>query len=347
MRLLYKIFFLALVVITPLIGTAQTVHYTVIEDDPYFSNFHVNILPFYVDAASHNNLSLGYAVEAKATIKKLVTINIYWEHPYASGMDWGYHFATIGIFVTPTITPIVHFQHLELGGTYHLREQTKTKTKNVTLKSTSDGRYNYTTSMGVPATVLVITGIRGGVYSYKTAITARQYGTVTGDMGDNGVVSSDGTRFGGAANLNASGVKEDPNFNTESSTNLRVLGLYAGISTTHTHRVILDADGYGRKGVEKWSNFFADVIIAPVRIDDFKGRNGKSYSLSGGSAKGFETRPIGIRAGYEYSFVRKHLGMYAKTEIGMKPGLSASHIYCTLTWGLAIHGKSKALAMDK
>jgi hypothetical protein len=347
MKNVYKIFLLLILGCTAGISQAQTVHYTIVEDNPYFSNFQVNLLPFYVDAASNNNLSLGFAVEAKAVVKKLVTLNLYWEHPYAAGMDWGYHFATVGIFSTPTKTPIVHFQHFELGGTYHLRERTKVKTRNVTLKSTSDGRYNYTTSIGVPTTVLVITGIRAGLYSYKTAITARQYGTVQGDLGDKGVISSDGTHFGGAANLNASGVKEDPYFNTESSTNMRVLGIYAGISTTHTHRVILDADGYGRKGMEKWTNFFADVIIAPVRIDDFQGTNGKNYALSGGQAKGFETRPFGLRAGYEYSFVRKHVGFYAKTEMGMKPGLSKSHFYCMLTWGLTIHGKIKALAAEK
>jgi hypothetical protein len=326
---------------------SQTVNYKILEDNPYYSNLQINLLPFYVDDAGHNNLSLGYAFQANLTVKILLTLNFYLERPYTTGMDWGYHFATVGIFASPTVNQIVHFTHLELGGTYHFKESIKVKGRRVTLKSHSDGKYTYTTSINVPASILAVTGLRAGIYSYKTALPSRQYGTVVGDLGGKGVISSDGTHFGGAANLNASGVKEDPFFDTESSTNMRVLGIYAGISTTHTRRVIIDAEEYGRRGNEVSSNFYADLIIAPVRIDDFIDAKGKTYKLSGGQSKGFETRPFGLRAGYEYSFAKKHVGFYAKTEVGIIPGLSRSHFYCMLTYGLSIHGRIKALAAEK
>ena len=344
MKNIFKLTFLSCFFLLAARSTeAQSVSYKVLEDNPDKDNIHVNVLPFYVDYAGGNNLSLGYGLQSSVQVKKKWTFQLYFEHPYSAVFDWGYHFATVGIFTSPTKNIPVHFMHIELGGVYELWDKTKQKGRRVVLSSYTSGRFTHTTYITVPATVMRSTGVRGGLYSYHTSITARQNGTVAGDLGGAGVISSDGTRFGGAANLNTGNTPEDPNFNTESATNMRVLGVYGGISLISKTRIIIDADGYGECGFGKLFSFYADVIIAPVRIDPFEGSNGKNYELSGGKAKGFDKRPFGCRVGYDYNFSKKAIGYYAKTEVGLTPGLSHGGVYAMLAFGMSINGHIKAL----
>jgi hypothetical protein len=327
---------------------AQSVNYKVLADDPYNHNLEITALPFYTDYAPKNNLSLGYGLNASLIYKKLATFNMYIERPYGSLFDWGYHFGTVGIFSSPTVNKLHKFLDLEIGTTYHLRDRTKTKNRKVVLSSVTSGRYTTTTSISVPATVRKILGVRGGMYNYHTVITARQNGDIAGDLaggGDmKGVISTDGSRFGGAARLYST--PEDPFFNTESATNMKVLGIYAGLSSTSYHYIKIDADGYGEKGGSRFLNFYADVMIAPVRIDDFVGADGKRYDVSGKGAQGFKTRPYGARVGYEYSIVPKRIGYYAKTEIGIKPGLASSKFYVSLGFGITVNAKIKKFASE-
>jgi len=344
-----SIFALILLISSIKNSSSQTINYKVLEDNPYHNNMEVTVMPFYVDYAPNNNLSLGYGINTSVVYKKKATFNFFIERPYAPVFDWGYHFGTIGIFPSPTVNVLHKFVDLELGGTYHLRDHTKVKNRKVVLSSVTNGRTTTTESIKVPATVRKILGVRGGLYNYHTVITARQNGNISGDLaggGDiKGVISTDGSRFGGAARLYST--PEDPFFNTESATNMKVLGIYAGISSTSYHYIKIDADGYGEKGGYRFLNFYADAMIAPVRIDDFVGADGKRYDVSGKGAQGFKTRPFGARVGYEYTIVPKHIGYYAKTEIGFKPGLANSKFYVSLGFGITVPAKIKKIASEK
>lgn len=329
---------------------SQSVSYKVIEDNPYHHNLDVSFLPFYTDFAPNNNLSLGYGINAAAQYKKLGTVRLSLLRPYTKGTDNGYHAGTVGIFDMPTVNKLNKFLHLELGATYNLSERTKTKSKKVVLSSytSNSGRTQTTTTkyLMVPATVRKIIGIRGGIYNYHTVITARDHGDIDGDLGigTKGVISTDGTRFGGAALLNPIGTPADPFFNTESATNLRVLGLYGGISTSSYHRIMIETDGYGIKGGTSFVNFFADAMIAPPRIDDFEGADGKKHDVHGKGSQGFKTRPFGARVGYEYMMAKKKIGYYTKTELGFKPGMASSKFYVSLSFGICFVTRVKQLA---
>ncbi|MES2590858.1 MAG: hypothetical protein V4608_03150 [Bacteroidota bacterium] len=327
-------------------ASSQSVNYKILEDNPYQNNLSVSLMPFYTDFAPNNNLSLGYGIDASLIYKKLATAHFYMERPYTDGTDWGYHFGTVGIFPSPTVNKLRNFLHLELGAAYHLSDRTVTRSRKVVLSSSTGSKYTTTTYISVPATVRKIVAVRGGIYNYHTAITARQYGDVPGDLGidANGVIATDGTRFGGAARLYST--PEDPFFNTESSTMMKVLGVYGGISSSGYHRVMVDTDAYGVKGGSRYINFYADAMFAPVRIDDFVGIDGKKYDVSGKNAQGFKTRPFGARIGYEYILAKKRIGYYAKTELGFKPGLANSKFYVSLGFGLSINGKIKKLAAE-
>ncbi|MES2286151.1 MAG: hypothetical protein V4547_10720 [Bacteroidota bacterium] len=333
------------------IGTinSQSVNYKILEDNPYDHNLDVAFMPFYVDMASKsNNLSLGYGLNATQVYKKLATFRLYALKPYAPTFDWGYHFGTVGIFDSPTINKLKKFLHLELGGTYHLSERTVNKNRKVVLSSHSGYKTTTTTYITVPATVRKIFGVRGGIYNYHTAITARQNGDIDGDLGIDakGVISTDGTRFGGAALLNDGGSTTDPFYNTESATNMKVLGAYGGISSTSYYKIFIDTDGYGKKGGFKSMNFFADAMFAPVRIDDFVGTDGKKYDVSGKGAQGFKTRPFGARLGLEYSMGKNKIGYYARMEAGFKPGLANSKFYVSLGFGICFLSKIQKLASE-
>ncbi|MGB3946487.1 MAG: hypothetical protein WBM13_00765 [Bacteroidia bacterium] len=326
---------------------SQSVSYKVLEDNPNSYNLDVSFLPFYVDmAGADNNLSLGYGLNASAQYKKLGAARFYLQRPYSAGTDMGYHFGTVGIFPMPTVNKLRKYLHLELGGTYHLSERTKTKDRKVVLSSSKSGRTTTTTYIMVPTTVRKVIGVRGGLYNYHTVITARQNGSIDGDLGIDakGVISTDGTRFGGAARLNPVGVPEDPFYNTESATNMKVLGVYGGISTASYHKILIDADGYGTKGGSRYFNLFADAMIAPPRIDDFEGADGKKYDVSGKGAQGFKTRPFGARVGYEYLMAKNKLGIFTKTEVGFKPGMANSKFYISLSFGVCFITKVKQLA---
>lgn len=318
---------------------SQSVNYKVIEDDPYYHNLDVSLMPFYTDFAPNNNLSLGYGLNASAQYKKLGTARLYIQRPYSDGTDWNYHFGTVGIFSSPTVNKLKKYLHIELGGTYNLSENTKIKNKKVVLSSYTSGRTTTTSYIMVPATVRRVTGVRGGLYNYHTAITARQNGTE-----NEGVISTDGSRFGGAARLNPVGVAKDTFFNTESATNMKVLGIYGGLSFTSYHRIMINSDGYGTKGGSRYTNIFLDAMIAPVRIDDFEGGKGEKYDVSGKGALGFKARHWGARIGYEYLMTKNKLGYYARTEMGFKPGLASSKFYVSLGFGICFITKIQKLA---
>ncbi|MES2139358.1 MAG: hypothetical protein V4511_06595 [Bacteroidota bacterium] len=327
----------------------QSLNYKVLEDNPYDHNLDVTFLPFYVDMASkENNLSLGYGLNAKLIYKKLATFRLYALKPYAPVFDWGYHFGSGGGFDSPTVNKLKKFLHIELGGTYHLSERTKIKNRNVVLSEHSGYKTTTTTYISVPATVRKIFGVRAGIYNYHTAINARHNGDVDGDLhiDAKGVISTDGTRFGGAALLNDGGSTTDPFYNTNSATNMKVLGVYGGISSSSYYKIMVDTDGYGKKGGFKSTNFFADAMFAPVRIDDFVGADGKKYDVSGKGAQGFKTRPFGARLGLEYTMGKKKVGYYARMEAGFKPGLANSKFYVSLGFGISFVGKVQKLASE-
>lgn len=189
----------------------------------------------------------------------------------------------------------------------------------------------------VPADVRSILGVRGGLYYNSFAITDYDHGTAGGGLGigDGGVIADDGTRFGSSVDN-----YQSPFYNTKAVSNMTMFGFYAGICKAQYFNVSVNASGYGNKANRSYIKYFADIILAPPVIQDFKTAT-KSYKVQGGNAQGFETRPFGARVGVDVVKFGKAIAMNFRTEFGMKPGFQSSKYYLATGFGISYRGKIK------
>jgi hypothetical protein len=327
-------------------SSSQSVSYEYVENDAHKSNFNAALHLFDGDYTSGQSITLGYGISVNMAIRKIASADFCFDKTYAPVTDLNYHSSTDGIYTLATTNTPVRYNHFEAGGMFHLFDRTRTKKRKITLGSSSSYRgmrqYTTTSYIRVPTEVRSIFGIRGGLYHYTTSINDHEQGVIKDaiqGVGEGGVIADDGTEFGGAVSDYNS-----PYYNTKAVTNMKVNGFYAGICSAQFYNVAIDADGSSKTlSHRNFSRFYLDAIIAPPKIDDFVTTDGKSHKVSGGNAKGFETRSVGARLGFEAVTMGKAVAVYYRIETGIKPGLAEQKYYINVGFGLAFRGKLKFL----
>ena len=324
---------------------SQSVSYSYLENDATAHNFHVALNLFNADYSSKQSIDLGYGLGISCAFKKIATADFTFDKSYAPVTDFNYHFNTKSAYSIVTTNKPARYGHIEAGGMFHISDKIKTKKRKITLSSGSSRRgmrtYSSQTYIRVPAEVRSVFAVRGGLYHYAVSISDLDQGHVKNSItgaSEGGVVADDGTEFGGAVSD-----FDSPYYNTKAVTNLHVNGFYAGICKAQFYNVSIDADGYGKRSNRTYSRVYADAIIAQPKIDDFETTDGKSHKVSGGNAKGFETRALGARLGFEAVKMGNVAALYYKVEVGIKPGLAVHNYYLNVGFGLAFRGKLKFL----
>lgn len=153
------------------------------------------------------------------------------------------------------------------------------------------------------------------------------------------------------------------------ATNLSAGVISFGLSRDVVKNFVIDVEGYGKRGNQRISKLFFDVLYAAsITVDPivfFKsnpdgivtgeemGTTTKEYQLATEGENSLETNNLGFRIGYETHGISptkiipwaeqdeytRYVNLGYKGELGYKPGIKGKGFYMTIGIYLAINGK--------
>lgn len=334
MKKIIYTFSLSLITLLAVNVKAQSVSYTYVKNDPFdIKNFSASIDPLFIDVNGHNGYAFGWGLRAEYMMGKRLLAN------FDSRIGFG-----TNLYRKSNVNTKNYFG---MDGGLGLVLSNKARTKNVPiiLSQSTSGNTRTTMSIrgGVPAKVRLIVALRGGFSQYNNTLDFSKLKTdsllsfkdAKGEVSyrkakDNSdFIFSDTTRGkANAVSINQYG-------------GISMVSLYAGFQFRTIRQLLIDVDGYGYRGNIRYSDFFIDVLFAPVvKFRDFKTGDGRNYQVSYS-----ESTKLGWRLGWFWR-KPKDQGFSAKFEFGSRPGFKApknqsvpintKNLYAVFSFGLYI-----------
>lgn len=323
MYLSKKIFTAAILVISIKLA-AQSVTYNILENDPDKRKVFIHLNPFNTQGYV-SDITIGYNIQATWLMAKHLQVEVDYRKAYLDGNATGV-FSPAGLKKS---------SQLHLGGVLNLIKKLKPVNNKVILKSTSDSRYRYTTSITVRAEARKIFGIRGGFISFYSNHKV-----------DNDITESfdENSLRGKASDGQIRYLRDTINFETINYT-ARSLGMYAGIDYKSIRNVIINADGYGKKSNKTENNIYADVLFTPSVKYELK-PNSKQPMFNNVDINIPENKRkmLGWRVGWHFTY-NYGLGFNAKMELGQQPGIASKSFFVTIGFGATIGFKTKEIPL--
>lgn len=311
---------------------AQSISYKYVRDDPFdIKNFSAAIDPFFVDMNGHNSYSFGWGVRAEHMMGKVLLANF----DFRSGFGTNHY--------RKSNDNTRNYFNMEGGLGLIFSNKAKTKNVPIILSQTTSGNTRTTRYIkgGVPAKCRLIVALRGGFNQYTNTLNYEK-------LSDSLLMVNDMTyrdaKKGYAFKDTVSTVKAD----LSRVGGIAITSFYGGLQFRTIRNLLIDVDGYGYRGNITYSDFYIDVLFAPlVGLKNFKNPDGTVYDI-----KYKETSHLGWRFGW---FMRKpkDQGFSFKLELGSRPGFKAMkntnlpvnmrNMYCTMTFGLYVPFKLKPM----
>jgi hypothetical protein len=142
-------------------------------------------------------------------------------------------------------------------------------------------------------------------------------------------------------------------------TSMTVNGVAIGISHEVIRNTIIDVENYGKRGNQKITTWYADLLLASVNVDKIiffgpdpdateygyeMGTQKQEFDLSGSGEHKIETSSVGFRIGFESKGISptriipwaeqdettKSLNLGYKFEAGVSPGIKGKGLYMLL-----------------
>lgn len=325
-------FILIAVCLTTSVVRAQGLNWTVERDDPFdIKNFSFAIDPLFIDMNGHNSYAFGWGLRAEHMMGKRLLANVDMRTGFGTNLYRKSNDNTRNYYT------------LEAGLGLVFVNRMKVKNVPIILSQSTSGntRTTYYIKGGVPAKCRLIVALRGGFSQYTNSLNYEK-------MNDSLL------KFNGDAYKNAKqrGVFKDttkagaPDVATVGG--IALTSIYGGIQFRTIRNLLLDVDGYGMRGNIVYSDFFIDVMFAPViAIKDFRNPDGTRYDV-----KYDELSHLGWRIGW-FTRKPKEQGFSFKLEVGSRPGFKAPkntdipvnmrNMYCMMTFGLYVPFKIKPM----
>lgn len=311
---------------------AQSVTWSVVRDDPFdIKNFSAAIDPLFIDVNGHNGYAFGWGLRAEHMMGKRLLANFDMRTGFGTNL------------YRKSNDNTRNYYSLEAGLGLVFVNRMKVKKVPIILSQTTSGNTRTTTSIrgGVPAKCRLIVALRGGFNQYTNTL---DYSKMTDSL-----LTFNGETYKKAKEGN---VFKDTTGKTVTDLSqvggIAITSFYGGLQFRSIRNLLLDVDGYGYRGNIIYSDFYIDVLFAPVvAIKDFKNPDGTRYDV-----KYSETTHLGWRFGW---FIRKpkEQGFSFKLEVGSRPGFKAPkdanvpvnmrNMYCMMTFGLYIPLKLKPM----
>lgn len=320
-----KLFVVAILFITQFGRVnAQNVGYKVLEDDPDTKNIFISANVFDMNAYIAN-MSIGYNIYANAFLGKRFQADVDYRKAYSD--------AGIGIFSPQDLTK--NFQ-IRLGGQFNLVSKISRSNARVVLSSYTAGNFTHTSFIRVPANFRRIFAVRGGLqYFYNNCRT---------DNGANNSRAANDDDMRAKINGQVVVLTDPNNFETVNYT-VNTFGIYGGLSYKSICNIIIDAESWGKKGRSVLSDFYADVLFAPLVSYAIKPNSKQAY-LKDADLNISENKPnyLGWRFGWQAALGRK-VAFTTKMEIGQQPGNKSETFF--VNFGIGIGFGTKWSLLDK
>ncbi len=313
---------------------AQSVSFKTIENDPRdIKNLTIHLDPFYADAWL-TNITLGFGARAEYHLGRLASFSFDFRTPYP-GTDTQARVHVDGDLPYPSTEGekrgLARFIYTEAGGQFHIFDWTKAKDLKVVLSSHQGSKTTTTTYIMVPGTKRKVFAARGGFSTIRSAFAiddikskVKAYqGTDTIHFGSYVDTKGGSSVYNGYSNIN-------------------MLVFHAGLSIKSITNLLVSTDSYGMKGNRQYTDFYFDLLFAPViSVTDVMTNNKTIWTMDPGPLK-----HTGWRVGYSFKNSVKSFMSY-KTELGFRPGFEGGNFFLNLTWGWTIPLSLKASAPKK
>jgi hypothetical protein len=202
------------------------------------------------------------------------------------------------------------FQYIEAGAVFSFIDKERQGKTSVILHSSSGGSYSYTESIKLKGVrVRKELGVRGGLFYYGHPVTYKD-------------------------------LKDIPGI-TEASVYSNTEGVYAGISTTKTVNVTVEAEGYGTKTRKGRNYLYFDLMLAPLTSSS---HNQDYKDLTPPDMEKFVvSKAMGWRLGLMYLVVYPRYSATIGMELGSRPGVSGGYFQMKVGFpiGMNVMNQSK------
>ena len=322
-------FICVLVVLNTTFSKAQSISYDYVRNDPFnIKNLTFAIDPFFVDVNGHNSYAFGWGFRVEHMLGKRLLANFDTRIGFGTNLYRKSNTNTRNYFA------------MEGGLGLILLNKTKIKNLRIVLSESTSGNVKTTTTIsgGVPAKCRLIVALRGGFMQYTNSLAYKNL--------NDSLLTVDGVPYRTAKDSRVfiDSLTSPSNLNIAQVGGVSIVSFYGGFQFRKIWDLVIDVSGYGQRSNVRYSDFYIDVIFAPVvNIRDFRNTSGQRYDVQYNGI----TR-IGYRVGW---FFRKpkDQGFSWKFEIGSRPGFKApkdkyintKNLYAMLTFGLYIPLKIK------
>lgn len=338
-----KIIITLSLVLSSLLSTqleAQNVSYTYVRNDPFdIRNFSASIDALWGEVNSHNGYAFGWGARAEYMMGKTFLFNFDSRFGFGTNLYRQSNENTANYFA------------MEGGVGLIFVNSTHNRNVPIVLSTQRVGNYQVTTSIrgGVPAKVRTIIALRGGYGQYRNSLNFTKFS-------DSLLTFNDSSYANARDKMKIFETKSDT-AKTTAITSVDQFGsinigyLYGGINFRSIRNLLIDVEGYGYRGNILYSDFYIDVLFAPIfNIKDFTvldARGNRTYEVAYK-----EPARFGWRVGW-YWRKPKEQGFSWKLEFGSRPGFKAEanssipvnkrNLYCMMTAGLYIPLKIKPM----
>lgn len=322
------LYILALVVLTSAFAKAQSITYNYVRNDPYnIKNLTFSIDPFFVDVNGHNSYSFGWGFRAEHMIGKRLLANYDFRTGFGTNLYRKSNKNTRNYFSQEGGLGLIFVNKMKI------------KNLRIVLSESTSGNVKTTTTIrgGVPAKCRLIVALRGGFINYNNTLDYKNV--------NDSLLTFNGHSYKDLKKVQDQDTLINPfHGSVPQIGGISMLSVYGGLQFRKIWDLVVDVSGYGQRANIRYSDFFIDVMFAPlVHLRDFRNPNGLRYDVKYG-----EISHIGYRLGW---FFRKpkDQGFSWKIELGSRPGFKApkdkyinnKNLYGMITFGLYIPLKIK------
>lgn len=313
--------------------SAQSVTYNYIKNNPYdIKNLSFAIDPLFVDFNGHNGYAFGWGARLEHMMGKTLLLNY----------DMKTGFGTKDYRKSNDNTR--NYFNMEGGlGLIFVNKERNVNCK-IVLSSSTSGNYRYTKYITVPAKSRLLVALRGGFVQYTNTLNYKNLSDSL--LTFNGKSYKEAKAAGSYVFTDTINKVNGQNAIVDQIGGIAFTSIYGGIQFRTIRDLVLDVDGYGYRSNSRYSDFFIDVMFAPVlSIKDFKNTDGTKYDV-----KYTDLSRLGWRLGWFWR-KPKDQGFSAKFEFGSRPGFKSpvktnipvnkTNLYASLTFGLYIPLKVK------
>jgi len=324
-------YILALVALNTALTKAQSITYNYVRNDPYnIKNLSFSVDPFFIDVNGHNGYSFGWGARAEAMMGKRLLLNYDIRTGFGTNLYRKSNKNTRNYFAQEAGLGLIFVNKMKI------------KNLRIVLSESTSGNVKTTTTIGggVPAKCRLIVALRAGFMTYNNTL---DYKNVSDSL-----LTFNGQTYKDLKNIRANdSITSDPfKGSVPQIGGISMVSIYGGLQFRKIWDLVVDVSGYGQRSNVRYSDFFIDVMFAPlVHLRDFRNPNGLRYDVKYG-----EVSHIGYRLGWVFR-KPKDQGFSWKFEFGSRPGFKAPagkyingrNLYGVITFGLYIPLKIKPI----